>query len=78
MPTTKDDSRLLEFWGGPRDGERITLAEFIKSYPRSIASFPIPGSSRLYVYKANLESDSGKVVYAGEMTADEAAKLSSN
>jgi hypothetical protein len=78
MPTTKDDSRVLEFWGGPRDGERTTLADFLERYPKKIASFPIQGSALLHVYKADIEEGRGVVRYLGEMPADSAEELASD
>jgi len=68
--------RVLEFWGGPQDGKRITTEEFIASYPKGIASFPIPGTTLLHVYKKDPDDPSGKVLYLGEFTPEAVTQLS--
>ncbi|MER3396712.1 MAG: hypothetical protein C4318_01690 [Acidimicrobiia bacterium] len=75
MPAATEEGRVVEFWGGPRDGERMQLAEFLEKYPKRIASFPVQGSSLLHVYRADFEADSQRVRYIGELTTEEAASL---
>lgn len=78
MPTLSEQPRVVEFWGGPNDGLKVPLDEFLKNYPKGIASFPIPGTSLLHVYKVDLTDPSGRVVYTGEFTPEDIAKLSTN
>ncbi len=75
MPATKGEAAVVEFWGGPRDGEKTTLAEFLAQYPKKIASFPSAGPGLLHVYKADVEDGSGKVRYVGELTLDQVTRL---
>lgn len=75
MPAATEEGKTVEFWGGPRDGERLAIAEFLDKYPKRVASFPIQGSGLLHVYRADFEADAKRVRYIGELTPDEVRAL---